>query len=57
MKQIVDFAMAIFGTFSTVAQSLIATCLGKVQPALLCSLHSCNTLVFMAQLDRQCWND
>jgi Na+-driven multidrug efflux pump len=30
VKQIVDFAMAIFGTFSTVAQSLIATCLGKV---------------------------
>ncbi|KAK9908576.1 hypothetical protein WJX75_009869 [Coccomyxa subellipsoidea] len=29
VKQIVDFAMAIFGTFSTVAQSLVATCLGK----------------------------
>jgi hypothetical protein len=31
VKQIVDFAMAIFGTFSTVAQSLVATCLGKVR--------------------------
>lgn len=34
VKQIVDFAMAIFGTFSTVAQSLIATCLGKARPCL-----------------------
>lgn len=32
VKQICDFAMAIFGTFSTVAQSLVATCLGKVLP-------------------------
>ena len=31
MKQIIDFAMAIFGCFSTVAQSLVATCLGKVR--------------------------
>jgi len=30
VKQIIDFAMAIFGCFSTVAQSLVATCLGKV---------------------------
>ena len=34
VKQICDFAMAIFGTFSTVAQSLVATCLGKVHPEL-----------------------
>ena len=31
VKQIIDFAMAIFGCFSTVAQSLVATCLGKVK--------------------------
>ena len=31
VKQIIDFAMAIFGCFSTVAQSLVATCLGKVR--------------------------
>ncbi|CAL5229571.1 g12927 [Coccomyxa viridis] len=31
VKQIIDFAMAIFGCFSTVAQSLVATCLGKGQ--------------------------
>lgn len=37
VKQIVDFAMAIFGTFSTVAQSLVATCLGKVCASLLAS--------------------
>ena len=30
VKQVIDFAMAIFGCFSTVAQSLVATCLGKV---------------------------
>lgn len=38
VKQIIDFAMAIFGCFSTVAQSLVATCLGKVklQPKCLC---------------------
>ena len=30
VKQVTDFAMAIFGCFSTVAQSLVATCLGKV---------------------------
>ena len=31
VKQIIDFAMAVFGCFSTVAQSLVATCLGKVE--------------------------
>ena len=30
VKQIIDFAMAIFGTFSTVAQTLVASSLGKV---------------------------
>ncbi len=30
VKQIIDFAMAIFGTFSTVAQTLVAASLGKV---------------------------
>ncbi|KAK9819566.1 hypothetical protein WJX81_006785 [Elliptochloris bilobata] len=29
VKQIIDFAMAIFGTFSTVAQTLVASSLGK----------------------------
>ena len=37
VKQIIDFAMAIFGCFSTVAQSLVATCLGKVTPHQGCS--------------------
>ena len=30
VKQIIDFAMAIFGTFSTVSQTLVASSLGKV---------------------------
>lgn len=33
VKQIIDFAMQIFGTFSTVAQTLVAAELGRVRPA------------------------
>lgn len=31
VKQIIDFAMAIFGTFSTVSQTLVASSLGKAR--------------------------
>jgi len=31
VKQIVDFCLGLLGTFSTVAQTLVASCLGKVQ--------------------------
>ena len=30
VKQIVDFCLGLLGTFSTVAQTLVASCLGKV---------------------------
>ena len=30
VKQIIDFCLGLIGTFSTVAQTLIASCLGKV---------------------------
>jgi hypothetical protein len=59
VKQIVDFAMAIFGTFSTVAQSLIATCLGKVPalPPLLrqsccAASHACCPAYMLSQSTR-----
>ena len=37
VKQITDFCLGLLGTFSTVSQALVASCLGKVphQPLLL----------------------
>ena len=37
VKQIIDFCLGLLGTFSTVSQTLIASCLGKVDPATTCS--------------------
>lgn len=48
VKNIVDYANNIFGTFSTVAQSLVASELGKVGKGL-------HTVTHVAIALRTCW--
>ena len=51
VKNIVDYANGIFGTFSTTAQSLVASELGKVTAISLCN-HSAAGACIIAGVSR-----